>query len=321
MHVYLPATTTVFYVLQALCVVSAQKVPASVLSAAIDLLDASRNVSSLHIHTPSARRRRCVWACLGSKSGEFEPVPDSRTFAIAPALATSQSIVTYEVENATATAAVHADTQNLLRIQSSCWFKLVEDQWRTMTSLWGAFRSTKIFKRFPDVLGVVHSHTQEILPFANQDGVKLVSQIHTAPSVGSEGAPVFDVRKLSKNVLPDNQLHDLDIRTEALGDALARTFSSDSQVVLMRGHRMAVRAPSLREAAFDSFYIKQDATVQLQGILLGGGKAPLGLNKREVTDTATDTSNRLDRAWSLWIGQVDTVELYTNDLRKSTDPD
>lgn len=101
---------------------------------------------------------------------------------------------------------------------------------------------------------------------------------------------------------------------------------------------MAVRAPSLREAAFDSFYIKQDATVQLQGILLGGGKAPLGLNKREVTDTATDTSNRwvfhqkyyqfginrplsVDRAWSLWIGQVDTVELYTNDLRKSTDPD
>lgn len=38
------------------------------------------------------------------------------------------------------------------------------------------------------------------------------------------------MRKLSKNVLPDNQLHDLDIRTEALGDALARTFSSDSQV-------------------------------------------------------------------------------------------
>jgi hypothetical protein len=89
MHVYLPATTTVFYVLQALCIVSAQKVPASVLSAAIDLLDASRNVSSLHMcfvpslirfrrHTPSARRRRCFWACLGSKSGEFEPVPDVR---------------------------------------------------------------------------------------------------------------------------------------------------------------------------------------------------------------------------------------------------
>jgi hypothetical protein len=49
MHVYLPATTTVFYVLQALFIVSAQKVPASVLSAAIDLLDASRNVSSLHM--------------------------------------------------------------------------------------------------------------------------------------------------------------------------------------------------------------------------------------------------------------------------------
>ncbi|KAJ7798580.1 arad-like aldolase/epimerase [Mycena olivaceomarginata] len=290
MHVYLPATTTVFYVLQALCIVSAQKVPASVLSAAIDLLDASHILHLLD-----------VVDAFGHVSVR-NPVNSSQflmTFAIAPALATSQSIVTYEVENATAIE---------LTFNSSI----------TGAAVPTGFAERFIHQRFPDVLGVVHSHTQEILPFANQDCVKLVSQIHTAPSVGSEGAPVFDVRKLPKNVLPDIQLHDLDIRTEALGDALARTFSVDSEVV---GHGMAVRAPSLREAVFSSFYIKQDATVQLQGILLGGGKAPLGLNKREVMDTATDAKNRVDRAWSLWIRQVDTAELYTNDLRESTDPD
>jgi len=297
MHVYLPATTTVFYVLQALYIVSAQKVPASVLSAAIDLLDASHILHLLD-----------VIDAFGHVSVR-NPVNSSQflmTFAIAPALATSQSIVTYEVENATAIG---------LTFNSSITGAAVP------TGFAERFIHSEIFKRFPDVLGVVHGHTQEILPFANQDCVKLVSQIHTAPSVGSEGAPVFDVRKLPKSVLPDNQLHDLDIRTEALGDALARTFSVDSQVVLMRGHGMAVRAPSLREAVFSSFYIKQDATVQLQGILLGGGKAPLGLNKREVMDTATDAKNRVGRAWPLWIQQVDTVEVYTNDLRESTDPD
>jgi hypothetical protein len=51
---------------------------------------------------------------------------------------------------------------------------------------------------------------------------------------------------------------------------------------------MAVRSTSIREVVFSSYYIKQDATVQLQGILLGGGgKAPKPLNQREVTDTAT----------------------------------
>jgi hypothetical protein len=55
-------------------------------------------------------------------------------------------------------------------------------------------------------------------------------------------------------------------------------------------------------------------------------------------DTATDARNRwvfhqkyyqignnrplsVDRAWPLWIRQVDTAEVYTNDLRESTDPD
>jgi hypothetical protein len=56
---------------------------------------------------------------------------------------------------------------------------------------------------------------------------------------------------------------------------------------------MAVRAASLREAVFSAYYIKQDATVQLQGILLGGGKSPKALDAREVTDTATTVTNTL----------------------------
>jgi hypothetical protein len=52
---------------------------------------------------------------------------------------------------------------------------------------------------------------------------------------------------------------------------------------------MAVRAASLRQAVFNAYYIKVDATVQLQGILLGGGKTPKALNAREVTDAATTT--------------------------------
>ncbi|KAJ7116606.1 class II aldolase and Adducin N-terminal domain-containing protein [Mycena epipterygia] len=273
-----------------------QAIPASVTSAGIDLLDASH---ILHFFD--------IVDAFGHVSVR-NPVNASQflmTFAIAPAQATSQSIVTYEVENATAIE---------LTFNSSVTGAAVP------TGFAERFIHSEIFKKFPDVLAVLHSHTQEILPFANQDSVPLVAQMHTAPSIGSQGAPIFDERNLPTSVLPSNQLHDLLIRNEVLGDALAKTFSDDSQLVLMRGHGMAVRAASIREVVFSSYYIQRDATVQLQGILLGGGKAPKGLNQREVMDTATTAKTLVGRAWSLWALQVDKAGLYVNDLRNGAAP-
>ncbi|KAJ7046105.1 arad-like aldolase/epimerase [Mycena alexandri] len=227
------------------------------------------------------------------------------SFAIAPAQTTSQSIVTYEVDNATAVG---------LTFNSSVVGSAVP------TGFAERYIHSEIFKKYPDVLAVVHSHTQEILPFANQASVPFVAQMHTAPSVGDEGAPVFDIRSLPASVLPPTALHDLLIRNEALGDALADTFSNSSQVVLMRGHGMAVRAASVREVVFSAYYIKQDATVQLQGILLGAGTMPLGLNAGEITDTGATVKTLFPRAWSLWAKQVDNDPLYTNDLRTKAAP-
>ncbi|KAJ7881098.1 arad-like aldolase/epimerase [Mycena olivaceomarginata] len=273
-----------------------QNIPAEITAAGVDLLDASHILHFLD-----------VVDAFGHVSLR-NPVNASQflmTFAIAPAQASSQSIVTYEVENATSIG---------LTFNTSVLGSAVP------TGFAERFIHSEIYKKFPDVLAVLHSHTQEILPFANQASVPLVSQMHTAPSIGSEGAPIFDVRTLPKSVLPDSQLHDLLIRNEALGDALAHTFSDDSQVVLMRGHGMAVRSTSIREVVFSSYYIKQDATVQLQGILLGGGKAPKPLNQREVTDTATTAKTLVGRAWSMWAQQVDHAGLYVNDLRNGVAP-
>ncbi|KAJ7666312.1 arad-like aldolase/epimerase [Mycena rosella] len=277
-------------------VASGQEVAVTLTAVGVDLLDASHILHFLD-----------VVDAFGHVSVR-NPVNSSQflmTFAIAPAQATSQSIVTYEIENATAVA---------LTFNASVTGAEVP------TGFSERFIHSEIFKKFPNVLAVVHSHTQEILPFANQDNVPLVAQMHTSPSVGSDGAPIFDARNLPTSVLPDNQLHDLLIRNEALGDALAGTFSSDSQIVLMRGHGMAVRADSMREAVFSSYYIKQDATVQFQGILLGGGKAPKALNAREVTDTATTAKTLVGRAWALWASQVDNAGLYVNDLRHGAPP-
>jgi hypothetical protein len=45
---------------------------------------------------------------------------------------------------------------------------------------------------------------------------------------------VFDIRKVNTTLLPDSALHDLLVRTEGLGDALADKFVTGGQVVLMR---------------------------------------------------------------------------------------
>jgi len=269
---------------------------ATVTAASIDLLDASHILHFLDIVDAFGH----VSLRNPDNSNEF-----LMTFAIAPALATSQSIVTYEIDNATAVG---------LTFNASVLGAAVP------TGFAERFIHSEIYKKFPDVLAVLHSHTQEILPFANVASVPLVAQIHTASAVGSEGAPIFDTRNLPQSVLPNDQLHDLLVRNEPLGDALANTFSSDSQVVLMRGHGMAVRSNSIRDVVFDSFYIKEDATVQLQGILLGGGKAPKALDAREVMDTTTTDATLVGRAWSVWAKQVDLAGLYTNDLRNGAPP-
>nr|GAT52525.1 predicted protein [Mycena chlorophos] len=243
-----------------------------VLGASTDLLDASHILHFLD-----------VVDAFGHVSVR-NPVNDSQflmTFAIAPAQATSQSIITYDINNATALQ---------LTFNASVTGSAIP------TGFAERFIHSEIYKKFPAALAVVHTHTREVLPFANQPQqggkaaarVQLVAQMHTAPALGSTGTPIFDIRDLPNSVLSQSALHDLLVRDEPLGDALASTLAEagNGRVVLMRGHGMALYSPTLRESVFDAFYVKEGATVQLQAILLGGG-TPVGLDSKEVMDTST----------------------------------
>ncbi|KAJ7860122.1 class II aldolase and Adducin N-terminal domain-containing protein [Mycena olivaceomarginata] len=201
-------------------------IPASVTAAGIDLLDASHILHFLDVVDAYGH----VSVRNPANSSQF-----LMTYAVAPAQATSQSIVTYAIQNAT--------VLNLT-------FNPSVKGTAVPTSFAERFIHSEIYKKFPDVNAVIHSHTQEVLPFANQASVPFVAQMHTSPSVGSTGAPVFDIRTVATSLLPDSALHDLLVRTAGLGDALAAKFVTGGQVVLMRGHGMAIRADSIRDAVF-----------------------------------------------------------------------
>ncbi|KAK7032592.1 hypothetical protein VNI00_012855 [Paramarasmius palmivorus] len=221
------------------------------------------------------------------------------SFAIAPALANSSSLVTYDVFNATALHLTFDESVTGPDIPSSFLERFIHSQ---------------IYSAFPNVTSVLHTHTLEVLPFAGI-GMGLRAQMGPAAAIGSLGTPIFDIESPSVDLAQDAP-HDFLIRNADLGDALAGTFIDDSEFVLMRGHGMALRAPTVRHAVFRAFYAKQSATVQLQSSFLSSG-----LTHREVLDSRAtfESDSLLGRAWDLWVQQVDKEGegLYVNDLRST----
>ncbi|PPR01943.1 hypothetical protein CVT24_001301 [Panaeolus cyanescens] len=276
---------------------------AAVTSAAVDLLDGNHILHFLDVVDAFGH----LSVRNPDNSSQF-----IMSFAIAPALTTSQTLVTYDINNATALHLTFNPSVTGSSIPSSFLERFIHSQ---------------IYAAFPNVTSVVHAHTTEVLPFGAA-GVGLKAQMGTAGSVGAlpNGSPIFDVDRLSKTVLPDTQPHDLLIRNEVLGDALARTFEPGSQMrsrILSYCHGMAVQGTSIRDVVFRSFYTKQSAVVQAQAVLLGRlapmGQEPLGLSVREAMDAenTNESESLLDRAWSLWVAQVGNAGLYHNDLSPS----
>ncbi|KAJ4480162.1 arad-like aldolase/epimerase [Lentinula aciculospora] len=270
----------------------------NVTNVAIDLLDGSHILHFLDVVDAFGH----VSARNPDNASQF-----IMSFAIAPALATSQSLVTYEIDNATAVQLTFNTSVTGDAVPSGFLERYIHSQ---------------IYKAFPNITGVVHAHTINVISFAAAE-IGLRAQMGSAGSTGilTNGTPIFDFDTLPTSVLPEDAPHNLLIGNEALGDALADTFQNGSEIVLMKGHGMAVRGTSVRNAVFRAFYTMQNADVQSMATLLGalalGGQPPAGLSPRVDMDATTtfESDSLLSRAWALWTAQVDQLSLYDNDLR------
>jgi HCOMODA/2-hydroxy-3-carboxy-muconic semialdehyde decarboxylase len=142
----------------------------------------------------------------------------------------------------------------------------------------------EIYAIRPDVFSVVHCHTNEVLPFTVTKA-PLKAVIHTAYFLGTEAAPIFELREVTG---PENLMLVNDAKSAA---ALARTLG-DRSVVLLRGHGEAVAAPSIRDAVFRTIYTKVNAQVELDALRLG---EPVFMNQFEVMRV-----EGLSRQWEQW---------------------
>jgi HCOMODA/2-hydroxy-3-carboxy-muconic semialdehyde decarboxylase len=146
-----------------------------------------------------------------------------------------------------------------------------------------------IYKARPDVKAIVHAHTPAVIPFG-VSSVKLQPMFHIASFIGA-GAPVFEIRDAG------GPATDLLVKTQPLGDALARTLGS-ANIALMRGHGMVAIGSSIPEAVFRAYYTGQDAQLQSEALRLGG--TPTYLSAGESTSASQTVAGLIDRAWQLW---------------------
>ncbi|HTV87413.1 MAG TPA: class II aldolase/adducin family protein [Stellaceae bacterium] len=152
------------------------------------------------------------------------------------------------------------------------------------------FIHSEIYKRRPDVVAVVHSHSPAVIPF----GVvarPLRPIFHMGSFLGA-GVPVFEIRGAG------GPATDMLIRDTALGAALASSLG-DKAVALLRGHGNVVVGGSLHEVVFRAVYTEINARLAAEALRLGDGAATF-LNEAEAAAATATNQGQIGRAWNLW---------------------
>jgi ribulose-5-phosphate 4-epimerase/fuculose-1-phosphate aldolase len=151
----------------------------------------------------------------------------------------------------------------------------------------------EIYRKRPDVMAVVHSHSHSIVPLSVIKGVRLQALFHMAGFVG-QSAPVFEIRAAAGDAT------DLLISNNHLGRALADCFVGHD-IVLMRGHGSTVVGDSVQQAVYRAVYAELNARYQLQAMQLGEVTV---LSEGESAACVQNIEAQVQRPWDLWVEQA-----------------
>ena len=152
----------------------------------------------------------------------------------------------------------------------------------------------QIFKARPDVMAVVHSHSQSVIPYGLV-GTPLRAMFHNAAFL-AEGVPVFDISKKFGAT-------DMLVGNNEKGVELANVLA-DKPVVLMRAHGSVAVGPSLQSAVFRAVYTEVSARMQTATMMISGGGNVAALTKEEGALADAVNMGAASRAWDLWKRRV-----------------
>ncbi|EKD19893.1 class II Aldolase and Adducin domain-containing protein [Drepanopeziza brunnea f. sp. 'multigermtubi' MB_m1] len=187
------------------------------------------------------------------------------------------------------------------------------------------FIHSEIYKRFPHVNSVVHSHSEAVLPYT-MSGVPMRPTFHIAGFLGPH-VPTFDIKPLYK---PEDQ-QDMLVNSQFLGSSLASKFSAEGSpnqarnVVLMTSHGFTTVGTSIQQAVYRAIYTHANANVQTNALLIRNASMNLGsgssttspledmryLDDDQVAGSLSMNDASQDRPWALWVREVEASPLYS----------
>lgn len=151
-----------------------------------------------------------------------------------------------------------------------------------------------IYRARPDVMGVVHSHQEDVVPYSISS-VPLQAVWHQAFSIGSH-LPVWDIHDKFGDT---NML----VTSVAQGADLAATLGRN-KVALMRGHGFAAAGATLHDAVNTAVYLPKNARILTTAKMLGGSvtyPTPGELLKPGMPKADNHASMR---GWEYWLARA-----------------
>jgi HCOMODA/2-hydroxy-3-carboxy-muconic semialdehyde decarboxylase len=146
-----------------------------------------------------------------------------------------------------------------------------------------------IYEARPDVMSVVHNHSESVIPFGASVKQRIKPIFHMGASIGHE-VPVWD----SHDHFGDTALL---VENMDMGRDLAKAFGAGS-TILMRGHGATVVGRNIRHAVYVSVYLEVNARLQAQAMQMGEVKF---LTAGEVDNVISRTGAfGVNRAWENW---------------------
>lgn len=144
----------------------------------------------------------------------------------------------------------------------------------------------EIYKLRPDVIAVIHAHTESVVPFT-VSSVPLRAIAHSGGFL-AEGLPNFEIREVGG-------MTDMLVSNAKFGHALAEKLG-DKAAILMRGHGFAATGKSLPYVVGRAIYIGVAAKLQAEAIALGGTVNYLDPEEGRKIEARRDYI----RPWELW---------------------
>lgn len=163
-----------------------------------------------------------------------------------------------------------------------------------------------IYEARPEIMGVVHSHALEVLPFSISP-TPLRAVLHSSGILGHR-MPVWDIA----DRFGDTSLL---VANMAQGRDLAERLADD-RAVLMRGHGFAAGGRTVQEVVRIAVNMPRNARALLDAIRLGGPVKGLSQGEINLRLEARPEAQEYYRAWEYWATRAGCADLLGEPPRR-----